>query len=91
MLWKDDISYEYVLTIYWLDSLYESVKEPIRIGQEFFTRMRKFLWVGGWVSVIWSSTFKYDFFNSQMQMSHKHSTETFRKRLLILSERDKER
>lgn len=32
MMWQDDILYEYVLTVYLLDSLYENVKEPIRIG-----------------------------------------------------------
>lgn len=73
MVWKDDILYEYVLAIYRCNSLYESVKEPIRIGQELFTPMRKFYWVVAWVSVFWS-TLTNAFFNSQMEMSHKDST-----------------
>lgn len=73
MVWKDDILYEYVLAIYRCNSLYESVKEPIRIGQELFTPMRKFYWDVAWVSVFWS-TLTNAFFNSQMEMSHKDST-----------------
>lgn len=73
MVWKDDILYEYVLAIYRCNSLYESVKEPIRIGQELFTRMRKFHWVVAWVSVF-LSTLRNAFFNTQMEMSHKDST-----------------
>lgn len=71
MVWKDDILY--VLAIYRCNSLYESVKEPIRIGQEIFSPMRKFYWVVAWVSVFWS-TLTNAFFNSQMEMSHKDST-----------------
>lgn len=73
MVRKDDILYEYVLAIYRCNSLYESVKEPIRIGQEIFSPMRKFYWVVAWVSVFWS-TLTNAFFNSQMEMSHKDST-----------------